>query len=922
MHIAKMPIRLTVLGLMLGLFHISVSAQTAMVKTDSLLNKARQLQMQQNFKAAEIAYRQILVLDSDSVPAMMGLGKLAYELEEWSVAQSWFRKVLDVQPGNEEAQSFFANPKLQKLLRDGDSLRVEKRFNDAEGMFQQALDIDQESIPALLGMARIGYDKRDWDAVKKWTKKVTEIDPDNKQVYRLLTTHPSPEMDELIAKGDALLNQHKYGDAEDKYEDALDIYEGSIPAWRGLGKIAFHEEDWGGIKNWYGKVEDILPNDLEAHYYLGIADRETGRFKSLLLKKIDYNKSQKHFDFVIQTDSSYRDVFYQRALLARWRDHYKEAVEWAERQVEVKPDMISAQLGLFKFYRFLLKHSNTQWLESWLQKRNTVWSKYFLGELFRRNDNFAEARKIFEQLLKDESGMSSSLVYSSLIRLNLQQGQTEDANDCFGLALFSADSELDTQFLYEDWKYIFTDEELKTFRELSSAEDKKQFFYKFWTKRTPLPASQINHRAMEHYRRLIFAEKNFWYDDLRSWGQNPDKVGYLRFPKAYFENEEFNDKGMVYLRHGFPDAVARTPGPLPSNESWHYYKRADRPELILHFLKEERLAVGNNWRLAPNLPDLRMVQDRRGWDPKMDQLLLAKTQQEITRLQDLISDESYTEVKEAMANDTHTWDEATVELSMPYYISCFRSDEQGKTRLELYYALFLNELFAGNGTLNTVKLQHGASIFDPKWNEIDESTKVQKFDPRRASDVFIYRYTADVEPGDYLMSLYAQKNNSQKIGGDTFEIEVPDMTSKSLQLSDLELAYLIDPATEPTVFTSGEYEIIPNPAKVFKLDDTVHLYFEIYNLTPDEEGETRFEIEHTMKKTDEGGGLFGLLGGGDKEVISINNQRTGHDPTAKEIASFDVSKLEAGDYELEVTVKDRVSGKTKKQTIELMLVGE
>lgn len=921
MHIAKVSTRILIFGLIWGSGLASASAQGE-ARTDSLLQRAERLQAQQNYEEAEIVYRQVLVLDQDSVPAMMGLGKIAHEMEEWSVAQDWFKKVLDLEPENQEAKAFFANPRLQKLLRQGDSLRVAKEFNAAEVVFQHALDINRESIPALMGMARVGYDKREWGKVKKWSDKIREIDPENKEIYRLLTTHPSSEMDDLIARGDALLSQANYDEAKDKYEDALDIYEGCIPAWRGLGQIAYHQQDWGGIKEWYGKVEDVFPEDLEAHYYLGIADRETGKFKSLLLKKIDYNKSENHFNFVIQADSTYRDVYYQRAVLERWREHYQQAVIWAERQVEVKPDMIPVRIGLFKFYRMLIKHSNAQWLESWLQRRDTVWATYFLGELYRRNDNFAEARKIFEQLLKEEPEFSPSLVYSSRVRLNLQQDRVEDANDFFELALFSADSELDTQFLYEDWKYIFRDEELETFRELSSADDKKDFFYKFWTRRNPLPASQINHRAMEHYRRLIFAEKNYWYDGLRSWGLNPDKVGYLRFPKAYFENKEFNDKGMVYLRHGFPDAVARTPGTLASNESWHYYKRADRPELILHFLKEERLSTGNNWKLVPNLPDLRMVQDRAGWDPKMDQLLIANTQQEVNKLQDQISDESYLQVKEAMASDTHTWAEATEELSMPYYISYFRSDAEGKTRVELYYALYLNEMFAGNGSSNEIELEHGAGIFDSQWNEIDEDFNEQTFEADASSNVFIYRYTADVEPGSYLMSLYAAKSGSRQIGGDTFEIDVPSRTSKSLQLSDLELAYSINPATEPGVFTTGEYEVIPNPAKAFKLSDPVHLYFEVYNLTPDKEGETRFEIEHTMKKTDEGGGLFGLFGGGDKEVISINNQRTGHDPTAKEIASFDVSKLEAGDYELEVTVKDRVSGKTKKQTIELMLVGE
>ncbi|MCH8872939.1 GWxTD domain-containing protein [candidate division KSB1 bacterium] len=683
-----------------------------------------------------------------------------------------------------------------------------------------------------------------------------------------------------------------------------------MQAFRGLGQIAFLKQEWGKIKDWYGKVLEVQPLDSEANYYLGIAYRETGKTKSFQLKKMDFNKSRDFFSLVIDREPAYRDVFYQRGLVERWDEKFENALIWGHKQVEFKPDLVHAEIGLYKSYRLLLKHSNHI---RWSDMQQGMWVDYLQGEVSRLNKDFQKAESIFRKILEQYS-VNKNLIYLSLVRLNLQQDSLKKASDYFNLALNSLETHFDAEYLFEDSKYISTDQEMALYRNLGTVEDKKIFFQKFWKRRNPLPASPINVRAMEHYRRLILAEKSFWFDGVRSWATNPDKAGHLKFPAAYFENEEFNDKGLIYIRHGAPNQVAITPGQLfHSNESWHYFKRDDREKFIFHFLKAY-LATGNNWKLAANLPNIRMVQDRVGWDSKLDRLTLATSQQEISIIQNQIADQSHLTVKNAMSSDSHTWDKGTEELDMPYYIAYFRGDNN-KTRVELYYGLAIQQLLNDEQNMDGVVLKHGVGLYDLDWNNITQFSRDVSFKSNR-ENIFIHRFYFDLEPGTYHSVFYANRPSTKKWGGDNFEIEVPVIDRKAFGMSDLELAFNILDAERESVFKNGKFEVIPNPSKIFNKSDQVHLYFEIYNLRKDETGETSFNIEYTMTQRK---GSFKLFGGGKKQVISVKNDFTGFEHTYYETAGFDVSKLQPGEYKMTVKVKDLNLGKTAEKSIDLRI---
>ena len=540
------------------------------------------------------------------------------------------------------------------------------------------------------------------------------------------------------------------------------------------------------------------------------------------------------------------------------------------------------------------------------------------AEHHRRKGNFVKAETLLNSLLRQQTGLSKQPVHLSLIRFHLQQRNIEKVSYHFNAAIDSIDSGAAAEFLFEDTKYIFTDEELGAYKKLSNFEMKREFFKQFWVRRNPMPAAPINLRAIEHFRRLLFSEKNFWFDGTRNWVNNPDKSGALKFPQAYFLNQEFNDKGLIYIRHGEPDERANSPRAAQSNESWFYYGRSDRTQIIVHFLKATD-ATGDNWRLAPYITDPVMIADRAGWDPKLSQLFLAKNQQEANSLINQLADQSREQVFVAMSSDRHTWEKDIKGLYMPYTLTAFRG-LNGKTKLVVHYGFSIAELSSNPG--NAI-FEHSAGIYNDKWQEIDRSyERVHLNDIQNYRGLFLHSTEFDLDPETYKLSLFAKVINTSNIGGWTLDKAVPIFDRNRFALSDLLLAYEIKPSSKKAFFTRGDVTVIGNPSRVFKLIDPVVVYFEIYNLQKNDDDETEFILETKMTQIKKKKGFLKKLfgGGGKKPSVALNEAVTGNQATHIVYRSFHVSKLEPGEYELTVKVKDKNSGIEFEKSVELKLV--
>lgn len=720
-------------------------------------------------------------------------------------------------------------------------------------------------------------------------------------------------VDSLLARGDSLLTQKKFDEARKAYKAVLKNDDNLIRAYAGLGKIAIAEEKWGDAGDEFQKVLDRDPENIEAHYYRGICTRETGKFKALLLRKLDWDKSKKNLLWVLERDSLYKDVIYQLALLKRYQENYKEAIHLGHAQIRLRPELVEPQVKLFRFYRYFITNTKKDEAIDWLKRQSWDHAKWGIAEKFRHESMLNKADSVLLDLLIKLTTMSRQPIYLSLTRIYYKQNLQNKAEDYYWRAINEIKNEVDANLAFEDVKYILTDQELDRYLSLISISEKINFFKTLWVSRDPTPAASINYRLAEHYHRLMYAEENFEFDGFRTWFNNPDKFGYLDFTKTYNLNEEFNDKGLIYIRHGpYNDWVRTIAEDVPSNESWIYYQTQTTPKMVFHFLLEN---TAGYWRFTPVITDPRLLEDRVGFGNIYYRMLRASPLERLAYEEEMAR-ESREFVSTGLSTDRHSWEKKIKLLETPFSVSTFRA-KGGKTTLEIYNGFSLSELV--NETKDdSIEIDKGLTIHSLAWQEIEKYQERVSV-PIRKSESFIDIYRFEVPPDSYRMAFYLRPIETDFLGGWKYEKRIPSYSAAALSISDIQLATKIESATTPGKFVKNGLRVIPNPTRLFALKEPVYIYFEIYQLTVDAKGNTSFIIEYKVTLIErKKKGLLGLVGGG-KSSISTQIEREGKGELSIEYLAIDVSQLKAGEYKLEVKVIDRQNGNIATQTRRIAL---
>ena len=126
----------------------------------------------------------------------------------------------------------------------------------------------------------------------------------------------------------------------------------------------------------------------------------------------------------------------------------------------------------------------------------------------------------------------------------------------------------------------------------SRAPGEPAYLRRFWGQRDRTELRTDGERLREHYRRLFYARKNF---QLTSNNRHYDIVERYRSG-----SRDFDDRGVIYIRHGEPSSRASYAAPgLEPNESWRY-SRTDG-DLIFHFIAREDV---QDFKLVESLFDV------------------------------------------------------------------------------------------------------------------------------------------------------------------------------------------------------------------------------------------------------------------------------------------------------------------------------
>jgi GWxTD domain-containing protein len=188
-----------------------------------------------------------------------------------------------------------------------------------------------------------------------------------------------------------------------------------------------------------------------------------------------------------------------------------------------------------------------------------------------------------------DAGGRSDAALLDLARVELGAGDAGADTLYYAAAASAEPAVLDG--LVHDLSFIADSAELRQLGETPAA-DRPRWLRTFWESRDLESLRPRGSRLAEHYRRLAFARAHY---RLRT------------FPRRYETYElwrngavEFDDRGMIYLRHGPPDdsAAAVRYGACP-NVTWVY--RRPEGNLVFNFAARDD---PDDWRLVETLPNV------------------------------------------------------------------------------------------------------------------------------------------------------------------------------------------------------------------------------------------------------------------------------------------------------------------------------
>ena len=321
------------------------------------------------------AYKNIVDLDEQNVPALEALSKLYEKLNDAAQSIEYMTRVAELtQDSKQRVESFY---RIGKALDEklGDRVAAQERY-------EMALDLDPAHLPTLAALRQIAIDSSDYDKAARYLDQEQSYTQAPRQRARLLVDlgklreemlgdHPSavlaweagleadpeneeaatPLVDEYIAreewaKAEPLLDmlvrksskrdrgeqhgmQNKLGQvcaALNKDDKALKAYQAAHQldltdqvTIRGLAEVCFRLKDWGAALTNYQKVLTALGEDetearADVYFKLGCIKREQGQAKQAI----------NNFEKALSVDSTHKPTL--SALVSL----YTELKDWKQ----------------------------------------------------------------------------------------------------------------------------------------------------------------------------------------------------------------------------------------------------------------------------------------------------------------------------------------------------------------------------------------------------------------------------------------------------------------------------------------------------------------------------------------------------------------------------------------------------------------
>lgn len=630
-----------------------------------------------------------------------------------------------------------------------------------------------------------------------------------------------------------------------------------------------HYDDAGSEFEWAGELEPTWPF---AWYGLGLAELALGEVSIIALENIrqalgkDFlSKAAAAFGRAAEVDPAFADAVVDLA-------------ETAMRQ-RVRPQLTVAHEAVRK--------------AAATEAGDVPAVQLARGRLERTMGEGDSALAAFEEYL--ELGGDSGVGYLEMARTQFFLRYLREAEATYFAGAGLAHTREGVGMYREDLSWAATPEELAAFDSVTVAQ-RADWLRRFWLRRDVADARHPGERLAEHYRRYFYALRNY---RLVSRHRRYDVVHPYRN-----EQQVFDDRGIIYMRHGEPSrrAVHNAPGVNP-NESWLY----ERPEgsLIFHFAARDDV---QDYKLVESLVDVfgldtaialqtshdrtpgfvgELFASRLGLDPVYQRLASMPF---VGRASALAAERRAGDraIDVGTTTDSHL---LRFETSLGAVVRRYVVGDSagGGGRLLVVYAIPGGALEADqteDRVAYPVQIRLLAATADDSAAGFVDTVRVWTAQRPLEPDQHLSGYvTLPVAAGDYTMRIVLGQpwRNAGELHTDT--VVVPDFSAPGLTISDL----IIGRHGSGLTWVVGGDTVALSPLPSFPVEARLRVYYELHGLTKDAPYRARLEVARQR-------------GGGPPITLTFDGVATGR--VTRVSHTVDISGLRPGRYRLRVTVED------------------
>ncbi len=491
------------------------------------------------------------------------------------------------------------------------------------------------------------------------------------------------------------------------------------------------------------------------------------------------------------------------------------------------------------------------------------------------------------------------------------------------------------KWLEEDVVYIISEEEKKVFKELNNDEECESFIEQFWIRRDPDPRSYDNPFKEEHYRRIAYANERFT-SGIPGWRTDRGRVYIMYGPPDELES---HPTGGAYNRPFYEGGGTTTT--YPFEKWWYRHIEGLGDDIEIEFVDpsftgEYRMAMtpdekdalmhvpnaGLTWAEEMGLADKtdRAYFNPSAWnDPSNPQNMFMRAKDNpFTRMEQYFGLQRPPEIKfedlRAMVKTRITYS------SFPYKV---RTDfiRLSSDRIMVPITIEINnkdlefkrELDFNRAVVNVYGIV--TNLTGRIMSEFEDEISTEYLDEyfeRGKNSRSQYQKIIALPPGQrFKLDLVLKDINANTVGPMSIGLNVPEFDSPELMASTIILANSVSNAPKHLdrlqQYVLGDLKVVPNVKSEYYPGQNLIPYMQVYNVAIDQTNlKPSVEVSFAVKK--------------DGNIVEALDDTTGNSmqffsgERIVVLAQIPLEGVTPGDYELEISVRDKISDRTLKNS--------